>query len=137
MSRDRRSSVSFCRSDRAGYFRTANVLRATCIVMVLNPFASTTRFQIGHEGAKESTPIESAVLVKTPVFGRDERLLNELRDLLEGNIHPPHGFQASHGAVVAVEDYAALVGLETLDVTGRRAPVEAAGSQPDVGDVNR
>ena len=105
--------------------------------MVLNPSRVPPALRLSASGAEESAPVEPAVLVEAAVFGGDERLPHELRDRAERNVDAAHGLQASHDAVVPVEDAAALIGLESLDLARRRAAVEAAGPQPDVGEVNR
>jgi len=45
-------------------------------------------------------------------------------------------FQASNQPIVTVEDFAALIGLEALDITRRRTAVEPARAQPDIREIN-
>jgi len=77
------------------------------------------------------------VLVESPVFGRDEGLLNKFGNGAQRNIDAPDQLQPPHDAVVTVEDAAALVGLEILDGARRRAAVEAARHQPYIGEIDR
>ena len=77
------------------------------------------------------------MLVEATVLSGDERLLDEDGHALEVDVDTPYQLEASHDAIVAVENPSALIGLERLDVARSRAAVEAARRQPDVGEVNR
>src|SRR5438445_8563023 len=100
-------------------------------------FAGAAGSQVGDERAKEAAPVESAVLVEATVLSGDERLLDELRNGAEGNVDAADQLQSSHQTIVAIEDAAALVGLEGLDVARGRAAVEPARQQPHVREVDR
>ena len=100
-------------------------------------FARAPSANVGDDCAEESAPIETAVLVEASVLGRDEGLLDELRYGLQGDVDSSDNRESSHQAIVPVKDATALIGLERLDVACGRTPVEAAGAQPDISEVNR
>jgi hypothetical protein len=77
------------------------------------------------------------MFVKAAVFSGDERLLDEYRDLAQGYVDASHQLDSAHQPVVAIEDAAALIGLEGLDVAGRWTAVESARQQPRIGEVDR
>src|SRR6478672_8482242 len=99
-------------------------------------FTRASGFEVRYERAEESVPVEATVLGEAPVLGRYEGLLNEHRHVSKRNVVAANDFQASNQAIVTVEDFAALIGLEALDITRRRTAVEPTRAQPDIREIN-
>jgi len=55
------------------------------------------------------------MLIEATIFGRYERLLNERWHLTQRYVHSSYQLDAPHQPVVAIQNAAALVGLESLD----------------------
>ena len=95
-------------------------------------FADAPGAQVAHERTQERVPIETVVLIEAPVFRGDERRLHRLRHRRNRHVHAPDVLEMAQKPIVAVEDLAALAGMERADLRGARAPRESARTQPRV-----
>ena len=57
-----------------GSDRPRKLLRATCMVIVLNPSRTPPALRLRATARKNAAPVEAVVLVEAPVLGGDERL---------------------------------------------------------------
>src|SRR5207302_8243269 len=95
-------------------------------------FTNAESADIPKGGAKEGAPIEAVVVVEAPVLGRDEGILDVLRNGGKRDVDATNYFEPSDELPIAIHDPATLARLKGADRRRRRATREATGAEPDV-----
>src|SRR6266550_2967574 len=95
-------------------------------------FADAEGLHVTKCGAHESMPVHSAMLVKSSVFGSDERLPDVNRNLRDWYIHATDDRESSHESPGSIEDSTALVGMIGLNLAWTGTALETAGAQPHI-----